>query len=69
MTLLSSPTEPCVPTTVYHADHGRLCVCPTTGGLYVTIQPYGAPAQSITIDREQVLELIHQLQREYPTES
>ncbi|GGK33736.1 hypothetical protein GCM10008955_29730 [Deinococcus malanensis] len=65
MTLLSSPTEPCVPMTIYRADDGRFCVCPTTGGLYVTIQPYGAPAHSMTIDREQVLELIALLQREF----
>lgn len=65
MTLLSSPIEPCVPMTTYCADDGRFCVCPTTGGLYVTIQPYGAPSQSITIDRGQVLELLHLLQREY----
>ena len=65
MTLLSTPTEPCVPMTTYCADEGRFCVCPTTEGLYVTIHPYGAPGQSITIPREQVVELIELLQREY----
>lgn len=54
---------------IYRADEGRFCVCPTTGGLYVTIQPYGAPAHSMTIGREQVLELIHLLQREYLADS
>lgn len=65
MTLLSSPAEPCVPMTIYRAEKGRFCVCPTPGGLYLTIQPYGAPPHSITIDRGQVLELIALLQHEY----
>lgn len=51
--------------TTYRGDEGRLCVCPTTGGLFLTIQPYGAPARSITIDRAQVLELVSLLQHEY----
>ncbi|SMB83337.1 hypothetical protein [Deinococcus hopiensis] len=66
MTVSPLPTGSCPDLTSFVGDTGRFHVCPTTGGLHVTIQRYDGPPHSMLLDREQALALLHVLQRSYP---
>ncbi|MFC0618705.1 hypothetical protein [Deinococcus budaensis] len=57
--------DPLPPLTSYRTQAGRLHVCPTRDGLYLSVDRYGVGAQELTLTREQGLDLLRLLQEQF----
>lgn len=61
MTLLN----PIPPLTSFSTPGGRVHVCPTRDGIYLSVERFGASSQTMTLTPAQALELMRLIQSEY----
>lgn len=61
--------QPIPPLTSFRTPGGRLHVCPNQDGIYLSVEPYGACSQELTLSREQALNLLRLLQEEFARDS
>ncbi|WP_102128142.1 hypothetical protein [Deinococcus planocerae] len=59
-----TPSHPLPPLTSFWTPGGRLHVCPTQEGVYLSVDRYGAGSQELTLSREQALDLLRLLREE-----
>lgn len=56
--------QPLPPLISFWTPVGRLHVCPTPDGVYLSVDRYGAGSQELTLSREQALDLLRLLREE-----